>query len=535
MCSLLLRQPAYLLGLYALIACGVAFCAVVYLVERFIVSVPYPDNIPLIREAPGARRFSLRTRWAYYTDCKALFKDAWDNYLKLGKPVVIPGMGFRKEVLLPPSMIRWVLVQPASRLNVPHAMAEMDQAKFTLGHDGPILDSWQGLLVKTELNRVLEAICASLNDELGRAFDKHFGDDEENWVEFKLRETISRAIAQANSRFTVGLPLCRDPEYLKTVLDINDGLLANGGLICGLPTVLQPLFGPIIGISLQQHISKVKRWLIPLWRERVAIARADEEDEGSTNAPLDHVQMMVKFALKERPEEINDHELIVRRICAQNFGAVHQTTLQVCNLLLDILGSDVEYDTINALRKESDDILGTEDDSDRSKSQWTKARVNSMVLADSVSRETLRLHAFANRAMMRKVMVDGVTTPEGYNLPKGTLASFLSYPVQTDNDVYPDALKYVPFRFVEKRDEGAPVTFVTTSSEYLPFGHGKHACPGRFLVDFELKMIVAHVLRNYDIKFPAEYEGKRPPNEWITEASFPPNGVRICVRKRKKT
>jgi hypothetical protein len=90
MCSLLLRQPAYLLGLYALIACGVAFCAVVYLVERFIVSVPYPDNIPLIREAPGAQRFSLRTRWAYYTDCKVLFKDAWDNVKLTRRKLTLP-------------------------------------------------------------------------------------------------------------------------------------------------------------------------------------------------------------------------------------------------------------------------------------------------------------------------------------------------------------------------------------------------------------------------------------------------------------
>lgn len=125
-------------------------------------------------------------------------------------------MGFRKEVILPPNMMRWVLAQPLSRLDVGTAMAEMDQAKWTLGHEGPVTDSWQGLLVKTEMNRVLEGVCVGLNDELGRAFDKHFAGDADDWVELDLRQTIGRAIAQANSRFTVGLPLCKYSSELGT-------------------------------------------------------------------------------------------------------------------------------------------------------------------------------------------------------------------------------------------------------------------------------------------------------------------------------
>ncbi|KAJ8132212.1 hypothetical protein O1611_g1406 [Lasiodiplodia mahajangana] len=65
-------------------------------------------------------------------------------------------------------------------------------------------------------------------------------------------------------------------------------------------------------------------------------------------------------------------------------------------------------------------------------------------------------------------------------------------------------------------------------------GHGKHACPGRFLVDFELKMIIAYVLMNYDVEFPPEYKGKRPQNHWLTDACFPPEDVRIRVRRKER-
>lgn len=51
----------------------------VYLAERFVFGQPMPSGIPLIREPEGARRFSLRTRLAYYTNCEALFREAYEN------------------------------------------------------------------------------------------------------------------------------------------------------------------------------------------------------------------------------------------------------------------------------------------------------------------------------------------------------------------------------------------------------------------------------------------------------------------------
>jgi len=40
-------------------------------------------------------------------------------------------------------------------------------------------------------------------------------------------------------------------------------------------------------------------------------------------------------------------------------------------------------------------------------------------------------------------------------------------------------------------------------------------------------------LSHYDIEWPKEYNGKRPPNTYVTEACFPPAGARMRVRKRE--
>lgn len=46
---------------------------------EYALSPADPPGVALIREKPGARNFSLKTRLAYYTDCKNLYQEAYDN------------------------------------------------------------------------------------------------------------------------------------------------------------------------------------------------------------------------------------------------------------------------------------------------------------------------------------------------------------------------------------------------------------------------------------------------------------------------
>lgn len=306
----------------------------------------------------------------------------------------------------------------------------------------------------------------------------------------------------------------------------------NAGLTGGMPRILQPITGTIFGFLVGSKVSKINKWIIPLLKQRLdTLKNHPEEPE-----PQDQVQMMLRYALSKRQDEVGDYETLARRVVAQNFGSIHNTYLQVINLLLNVLGSDAEFNTIAVLRDEMDRVLGTDDSAN-----WTKSAVQAMSRADSVARESLRLGSFGGRAIFRKVMTDDFKTEDGHHVPKGTVMSFIGQPASTDSATYEDANKFDPFRFsrarelAASRDEKTPLaTFVTTSPEFLPFGHGKHACPGRFLVDFEMKMILAYALRNYDIKLADEYEGKRPPNTWLAEANNPPSGVQIMVKRRER-
>jgi cytochrome P450 len=253
--------------------------------------------------------------------------------------------------------------------------------------------------------------------------------------------------------------------------------------------------------------------------------------------------MMLRFAQIDRPDELNLDDMTMRLSMA-NFGSYHQTSIMATNLIFNILESDKEYNTIALLREEAARCLAA------SGGVWTKAAAAQMVRADSVSRETMRINSFGNRSLLRKVMVDNLFTEDGILLPKGAMVSILSHPAQCDGDVYDEPFKFDPFRFSRIREQAnsgastpttedgetkakdGSLTAVSTGPQHLLFGHGRHACPGRFLLDFELKMILARLFANYDVELLPEYNGKRPEAQWVAEATLPPSTGKIRVRRR---
>jgi cytochrome P450 len=80
--------------------------------------------------------------------------------------------------------------------------------------------------------------------------------------------------------------------------------------------------------------------------------------------------------------------------------------------------------------------------------------------------------------------------------------------------------------------------FVTTSLESLNFGHGNHACPGRFFASNEMKVTLIELLRSWDFRLKGDVNGvggedKRPQN-LVGDLSINPDPrAEIEVRRRK--
>jgi len=103
--------------------------------------------------------------------------------------------------------------------------------------------------------------------------------------------------------------------------------------------------------------------------------------------------------------------------------------------------------------------------------------------------------------------------------------------VHMDPNIYANPTEFDGFRFSRMRDEGESSKAYTTntSTEFLTFGHGKHACPGRFFAINEIKVVLAFLLLRYDFKV----DGIRPPNSEDRGQTVPDYTGKVLFRRRQ--
>lgn len=333
----------------------------------------------------------------------------------------MPGLGFRDEVIIPTEHMRWLASLPETVCSPYEAFVEIDQVTSDLPHDKFAMDPWPGNLVRKDINAILETIVEGLNDELQYAFDTRFGTDTENWKDIPVLDTMKLVVGQASSRFTVGFPLCmlcfavttkfslltccsgRNDTYVRISSAFVDQFVLNAG-VCGMaPIVLRPVIRPIMSITQRLRVSKMKALLKPIYEDRLKFLSSPAKT--NPKEPQDHLQLMLRYAQANIPDELNLND-IIGRVAISNLGSYHQTTISVTNILFNLIASDAEYNTIAALREEFAPILKANG------GKWTKACVAKMVKADSVCRETLRFQPFGGRALLRKIVAkEGVVTP----------------------------------------------------------------------------------------------------------------------------
>ncbi|KAK2603566.1 hypothetical protein QQS21_004246 [Conoideocrella luteorostrata] len=447
--------------------------------------------------------------------------------------------------------IKWMLSQPNGVLGMWEAFNEMFQLSHSLGHEKYMLDTWAVDVSRRALTQELEDFIEPVQEELQLAVDSLLGMDTDNWKAVDLMDTMRMIINRTGGRFAVGLPLCRDEGYLTASITCIEKIVSNAGAVGLMPTFLRPFFGRLARWSTQGVLRKLESRCGVMLEERFAHVAANPNNKSQD--PVDLIQRMIRLSANHRPDEMNI-EAMTRRLIMANLGFIYQAGFAATNVLRNILESDREYDTINVLRAEAQRFAAAaEGDSSR---LWTRANVARMIFADSVGRETLRLHTVPTRSLIRQVMVDGLRSDTGLPLPRGSLVSVVSQPMHTDPDRFPNPHAFEPFRFVDLRntnnneekyqtsqadvsdktaDEAggswSPHAFISTAN-LLIFGRGRSSCPGRFLIDFQLKMLVHHLLLNYDIKLADTARGKRPTNSWLLEFVFPPKGIKMLVKRR---
>ncbi|OAA55755.1 trichothecene C-8 hydroxylase [Cordyceps fumosorosea ARSEF 2679] len=468
-----------------------------------------PKNLHTLNPKGAFEISDRRVKAEFQRDATRLLRDWFKK--NPDRPVVINGdMG--AMTVLPPSMANEIRNDP--RLGFTEFTMEMFHSHlhgfepFTLGQSDHLIQS----IVRKDLTKQLAKVTAPLVEETSLALSDILTDSTE-WHEANVREAILQLVARISSRVFLGSELCRDPDWLRVTQAYTVTAFEAARQLRYWPFLLRPLANRFLPVCLtaQAMLREARAVIAPVLERRYAARAAAGKEYVESNDAMD----WFATADPERAFDAANFQL------ALSFAAIHTTTDLLSETLLRIVKMP---EIIQALREEIVEVYRADG--------WEKTALYKMKLLDSVIKETQRMKPISEITMLRKVK-EGFTLSDGTRLRAGqnlgvTSTHFRSAELHTSPDVWD------PRRWTRMRDDPArqnAAHLVSTTPEHNAFGHGRHACPGRFFAANEIKVALLGILLRYDVELPAEAGEPRVYEDGLTLVSDPM--VKLRFRRRE--
>ncbi|KAF9225200.1 cytochrome P450 [Gyrodon lividus] len=410
-------------------------------------------------------------------------------------------------------LLEAVCKSPEDELSFVEATNDTLKVKYMMGQQ---IDAnpYHVRIIRSQLTRNLGILSPDIRDEIVTAFEEILDLRGNEWKSVPALQTIQNVVCRTSNRIFVGLPLCRNPDWvdlnIKFTLDVVKGAM----VIALFPNFLAPLVARFM-TSVPGSKTRGMKHLGPIIEERWK--HMDEYGKAWADKPVYFLSWLIDEA-EGSQRSVQDLTL---RVLAVNFAAIHTSSNGFTQALYH-LAANPQY--MQPLREEVESIVEQEG--------WSKGALAKMRKVDSFLKESQRMEGVASLSMTRKAMKD-FTFSDGTVVPKGATVSVAAQPTHLDNEIYENADMFDPFRFANMHDddgEGTKHQFVSTNLEYLAFGHGRHSCPGRFFAASELKSMLAHVVVSYDIKL--EDNATRPQSLYVGSSIRAHPTAKVMFRRR---
>ncbi|KAF2622679.1 cytochrome P450 monooxygenase-like protein, partial [Macroventuria anomochaeta] len=432
----------------------------------------------------GGSASGEKQRQAYLNSAKKMYLDGYEKF----KDSVyrIASSDGEDNVVIPLGLLPELRKLPDDVLSFPRAVDKTMETKYTK------IDTESHLImhsVRSDLTPALGRMNPIIRQEVNTCVSKYLPECND-WTEVTIYKTIVDIVAQVSGRVFVGAELCEDPEYLDCATNYTLDLIDSVTAIKKLRPWLRPFMAPRTPEirRLRQRERRATEYLYPLVKQR-----QDAAKDPNWEKPDDMTQWMLDRSAGDNipVEQYAKCQLILI------FAAIHTTSLTATNILFT-LASTPEY--IGPLREEIRSVIVEHD------GNITAKALQQMEKLDSYMKEVNRVYTPGMTSFTRRVL-KGITLSNGQYIPPGVIIEVPSQAIYNDSTYYPDSEKFDGFRHYKLRRGGSTTDharnqFVTTNEQNLAFGYGRHACPGRFFAANEIKMIVAKMILDYDIKMP---------------------------------
>jgi len=225
---------------------------------------------------------------------------------------------------------------------------------------------------------------------------------------------------------------------------------------------MQALRRPLLGLSAWARFQRVRASAAALFERELTARRAHPE-------PGQDILSLMLAARKEDGSPFDDRELLEQMMSL--IGAGHETTASALTWAIYHIHRDPSVKA-----RLLDELQGLAAPSD-------PEAIARLPYLDAVCSEALRLNPVA--PITGRTLRQGLTL-QGYDLPPGVSVGIGIVNVHRRAELYPEPERFRPERFLERE---------YSASEYLPFGGGSRRCLGAAFAVYEMKLVLASVLR----------------------------------------
>ncbi|KAJ6092289.1 hypothetical protein N7467_004258 [Penicillium canescens] len=460
-------------------------------------------DAPLLTDESGDFQKIMKQGYALFRD--GLFKIPTSN-----KPMVI----------VPTHLLDDLKTYPEETISFRREMYDRFLGKYTA-----VASNSEAMVqaVKSDLTRGLGNVLPTLQQATIYAAENCLTADSQDsggWSTIKLYAATTRMIALVSGQVFVGLPLCRNEEWLDISINATIDSFVGAAMMWQYPSWSWPIMQYIVPQTcrVQHYRSRAAKLLQPLITARTK----EMKDDLNFKKPSDMIQWLIDNSNGKGGDlafQANEHIVM-------NIAAIHTTGGQLAHTLYD-LARYPEY--VKPLREEINQVLGE----DGPEAVITKKALFKLTKLDSFLREVQRMNPPSMVSTNRKVL-KSMKLSNGVELPVGTSLAASAGCVSRDAEIWEKPNEFDGFRFHKLRQQEGEekYQFTSVNQDALSFGYGRHACPGRFFASAELKIILVHILRNYEVRLQEGYSKERPLYQFQEIMAAPDHTFELQFRKR---
>jgi hypothetical protein len=241
-------------------------------------------------------------------------------------------------LILPEKYLDEVKSLPESQLSFVKGVFHRMAGKYTtLGiHDDRLVNS-----IKIDLTRNIARTLEGLQDEADFAIPSYIGACED-WTTVVIYPQLLRIVALLSGRIFVGLPLCRNEEWLDTTIHYTLAAFTAVAAVRKLSPLTRGFFAPFLKEVKRLHQYRVNgaRMLAPILKER-----HEHLKDPNFEPPAD----MLQFLIHNSGQQATDALFQAYMQMLVSLAAIHTTSMALTQVIYD-LALHPEY--VEALREE---------------------------------------------------------------------------------------------------------------------------------------------------------------------------------------